>query len=141
MAYYALALPIKVERRTQGRNAQCDATHIIRRQESVSLQQADTDSNQRASPNSVDWWAIKKERQMKKAALILATVATLAAVATEPAEARGRRGGAALAVAAVATALVVDSIGYGYGPDYHYGSPVHFGGPRHFRGHHRHWRH
>lgn len=79
---------------------------------------------------------------MKKVALMLATVATLAAAATAPAEARGLRGGAALLGAAIATAVVVDSIGYGYGPSYYDDGPVYFGGSRHFRGHHhhRHWR-
>ena len=78
---------------------------------------------------------------MKKAALILATVAALGAAATAPAEARGLRGGAALLGAAVATAVVVDSLSYGYGPDYYYGPRTYFGGHHHFRGHRRHWRH
>ncbi len=77
---------------------------------------------------------------MKKIALMLATVAALGAAVTAPAEARGLRGGAALLGAAIATAVVVNSIGYGYGPGYYDYSPGYYGG-RHFRGHHHHHRH
>ena len=69
---------------------------------------------------------------MKKAALLLATVATLAAAVSAPAEARGfRHRGAGLAtVAAVAVAATVAAKAYGYGPGYgYYGAPVYYGGP------------
>ena len=78
---------------------------------------------------------------MKKAALIFAAVGTLAAAVTAPAEARGLRGGVAIAAAAVAAAVVADSYGYGYGPGYYYGpAPVYYGGPAYY-GYHRGWRH
>jgi hypothetical protein len=72
---------------------------------------------------------------MKKAALILATVATFAAVATAPAEARVLRVRPNLAIAATAAAVAADlaanaylaNAGYGYyGPVY--GGPVYYGG-------------
>jgi hypothetical protein len=78
---------------------------------------------------------------MKKAALLLATVATLAAAVSAPAEARGlRHRGAGLATAAaVAVAATVAAEAYGYGPGYgyygapgYYGSPVYYGGWRRF---------
>ena len=78
---------------------------------------------------------------MKKAALILATFATLAAVATAPAEARGlhHRGAGLATAAAVAVAATVAAEAYGYGPGYGtyygaaplvYGAPVYYGGWR-----------
>ena len=62
----------------------------------------------------------KKERQMKKTALIVATVAAFAATAaTAPAQARGFGLGAGVAA---------DTYGYGYGPRYgYYGRPVYYG--------------
>src|ERR1700759_949974 len=66
----------------------------------------------------------RKERQMKKTALILATVAALAAPAAAPAEARGfgfHRGTTAPAVTAAAIAATVAADTYGYGPGYYYG--------------------
>jgi uncharacterized membrane protein len=86
-------------------------------------------------PNSVGWWAIKrKERQMKKTALILATVATLAAAAIAPAEARGLHRGAGLAAAAIAATVAAEAYGYGPGYGYYYGpaavvygAPVYYG--------------
>ena len=70
------------------------------------------------------------ELNMKKIALILATVATLAATVTAPAEARGWRGGGwrrgpGIGVAIAAGALVAGAYGaygpygYGYGPRYY----------------------
>ena len=67
---------------------------------------------------------------MKKAALLLTTVATLAAAVSAPAEARGfRHRGAGLAtVAAVAATVAAEA--YGYGPGYgYYGAPGYYGGP------------
>jgi hypothetical protein len=72
----------------------------------------------------------KKERQMKKTALIVATVAAFAATAaTAPAQARGFGFGAGVAVAAaVAAGVAADTYGYGYGPRYgYYGRPVYYG--------------
>ena len=83
---------------------------------------------------------------MKKAALIVAAVATLAAtVVTGPAEARRlhRHGGAIAAVTAATAAAVAAGVAadaYGYGPGYgyygpapvYYGAPVYLGGLRPF---------
>ncbi len=71
---------------------------------------------------------------MKKAALILATVAMLGAVATAPAEARGlhHRGVGLSTAAAVAVAATVAAETYGYGPGYGYyygAAPVVYGAP------------
>ena len=67
-----------------------------------------------AATRPVCWWALmEKDFKMKKAALILATVATLAAVAAAPAEARGlglhHRGGGLATAAAVAVAAGVSA--------------------------------
>jgi hypothetical protein len=82
---------------------------------------------------------------MKKLALAVATLATLAAVASAPAEAHGLRGhhhglriglGAAAAVATVAAiaadaATPYDPYGYYYGPrPLYYGAPVYAPGFR-----------
>ncbi len=79
---------------------------------------------------------------MKKVILMIATVATLAATVSVPAEARGLRGrgvvvgGAAIAAAAVAATVAADA--YGYGPGYYYGpAPVYYG-PGYY-GVHRGW--
>ena len=90
---------------------------------------------------------------MKKAAIILATVAVLGATAvTAPAEARGGFG-PALGFGLAAGALAAGAYGpygyYGYGPRYAYGPGpyAYYGGPpryyygpryRHYR-YHRHW--
>ena len=74
---------------------------------------------------------------MKKIAILLATVATLAAVVSAPAEARGRRihNPGATTAGLVAGAVVAATIAneYGYGPGYYgygprvYGGPVYYG--------------
>jgi hypothetical protein len=80
---------------------------------------------------------------MKKIVLMIATVATLVAAVSVPAEARGLRGrgavvgsGAALAAAAVAATVAADA--YGYGPGYYYGSAPVYYGPGYY-GVHRGW--
>jgi hypothetical protein len=146
-AYYVLSPPIKVRWSNWIADGLCDAAHIIRWLEFVSLTPS---GGHQLNPARTTKTRLlvgdpEKERQMKKAALILATVATLAAAASAPAEARGLRGGAAIAAAAVAAAVVADSYGYGYGPgygSYYYGAaPVYYGGPVYYRGYHRGWRH
>lgn len=73
---------------------------------------------------------------MKNAALIFATIAGLAMVATVPAKAQGYLVVDSLAAAAVA-ASVADA--YGYGPGYVYGPqlyyPAYIGGPVYRFGH------
>jgi hypothetical protein len=64
---------------------------------------------------------------MKKLVLTIVTAATLAAVGSAPAEARGVRVRAGVA-AATAAAIAADAYfngGYGY----YYGSPAYYGGP------------
>jgi hypothetical protein len=84
---------------------------------------------------------------MKKAAMIFATIAALGAtVATAPAEARGRHGfgGAGLGLGIAAGALAAGAYGaygpgYGYGPRYYgppryaYGDGYYRRGPRYYR--------
>ncbi len=90
---------------------------------------------------------------MKRAAFILATVATLgvtAVAAPAPAEARGGFG-PGLAGGLIAGALIggLASNAYGYGPGYGYGyarrvyrpAYAYYGGPRYYGGWHRGWRH
>jgi hypothetical protein len=76
---------------------------------------------------------------MKKIAILLATVATLAAVASAPAEARVRRGinpvvASSVLAGAVVAAAAADQYGYGrgyyYGPRYYDGPVVYTGGWR-----------
>ena len=66
---------------------------------------------------------------MKKAALTIATIGTLAAlIATAPAEARGLRGNRVAVGAAVATAVAVGVAAstYGYGSGYGYYGPGYY---------------
>jgi hypothetical protein len=78
---------------------------------------------------------------MKKFAVLLATVATLAAVASAPAEARVRRGvnpvvASSLLAGAVVAAAAANE--YGYGRGYYYG-PSYYDGPVYVGGWHRGW--
>ena len=67
---------------------------------------------------------------MKKLALTVATIATLAAVATAPAEARGVRVRTDVAVAtAAAAAIAADVYFNGYGRSYYGDTPVYYGAP------------
>ena len=71
----------------------------------------------------------RKEFQMNKAALTIATIGTLAAlIATAPAEARGLRGNRVAVGAAVATAVAVGVAAstYGHGPGYGYYGPAYY---------------
>jgi hypothetical protein len=65
---------------------------------------------------------------MKKLALTIATIATLAAVATAPAEARGVRVRTDVA-AATAAAIAADVYFNGYGHYYYGDTPVYYGSP------------
>jgi hypothetical protein len=72
----------------------------------------------------------RKEFQMKKAILTIATIGALASViATAPAEARGRQAGrvaVGAAVAATAIAAGVAASTYAYGPGYGYYGPGYY---------------
>jgi hypothetical protein len=81
-----------------------------------------------------------KERQMKKTALILATVAAIGATAaTAPAQARGFGVGVGVAVAAAVAAGVVADNYYGPGYGYYYGAPVVYDAPVYYHPWHRHY--
>jgi hypothetical protein len=78
---------------------------------------------------------ITKGKSMKKAALIIATIAALGATAvTAPAEARGRGfGGAGIGLGIAAGALAAGAYG-AYGPGYGYGYGPRYYGPRYAYG-------
>ncbi len=78
---------------------------------------------------------------MKKFAVLLATAATLAAIASAPAEARVRRGVNPVVAGGLITAGVVAAAAaaeYGYGPGYYYGPNTYYDGPA-YGGWHRGW--
>jgi hypothetical protein len=127
-------LPEPWPRRHFPRQAQvwCDPAHISRARKFVAfICQAENELTLAATKiRLLVGDQRKKERQMKKTALIVATVAAFAATAaTAPAQARGFGFGAGVAVAAaVAAGVAADTYGYGYGPRYgYYGRPVYYG--------------
>jgi hypothetical protein len=124
------------------RKAVCDVAHIT--VEPSSLFSVSGGYERDSQPNSVGGQISEEGIRMKKTAMLIATVATLAAVASAPAEARGHRArvgvGAGVAIAAAAVAATVAADAYGYGPGYYYGpAPVYYGGPVYYGVHHRGW--
>jgi hypothetical protein len=123
---------------------ECDVAHIIRRRMLVAflLSGGSYDSFSRHHRLRLLVGDQAKERQMKKTALILATVAALTATAaTVPAEARSLGVGAsATAIAAAAVAAGVAADAYGYGRGYGY-APVYYGAPGYYGGWHHGYRH